>query len=70
MAISDSTVTALEAAIEAAVADGTWRTQSVTIGDQTTTLVTLDQAIAFLGKIRAQAPSAVRSRQAAFRKGV
>lgn len=68
----DSTIAALDAAIAAAVADGSWRVQAVSIGDQTTTLRSLDEAIALRAKLAGMngASGASRTRYGAFRKGV
>lgn len=70
MAIPLTTVAALEAAITAAVTDGTWRVQSASFGDQTVQLVSLADAIDFLGKIQGQATSAARTRYIATSKDV
>lgn len=68
MAFSDSDVAALEAAISASIADGTWRVQTVTIADQAVTLRSLKEATDFLATVKQNASGATRTRFAAFSK--
>jgi hypothetical protein len=71
MAITITTVDALDAQIAAAIADGTWRAVTVSFGDQTVQLLSLDQAIKLRGDlVRLSAGTTSRTRYASSSKGV
>lgn len=59
MAFTAADVTMLEAEIRAAIADGSWRVKSVSFADgQNATLHTLEEAMAFLARIRREVAAA------------
>ncbi len=72
MAITNTDVAILEAAIQTALADGTWRVQTISFSDQTTTLRSLDEALDLLARLKrlAAAGGGTTVRYAATRKGV
>jgi hypothetical protein len=71
MAFTQSDVETLEEAIRTSITDGTWRVQTHTFDDQSTTFRTLKEATDFLAwmKSQVQSASAPRTRFAAHSKG-
>ena len=67
---TESDVALLEAALRAALTDGTWRVQTVQFSDQAVTLRSMKEATDLLATLRPLVVGSTRTRYAAHSKGV